>query len=319
MENKRLEWKVGLFVLIGLVLLAALLIQFSKGTTLFRQTYQLQLHADNVGGLKRRASVLLAGVQVGSVSEIKLAPDGKSVTIFLKIYAGTTIYSDALFVIEQSGFLGDQYVAVEPGLNQGAVLTNNAPVSCEKPFDIQQVARNAAGFIERIDGTAQRLNEAIADVRRLVLNEHTLSNLSVSVGTLRLASEHALTTVDNVNTLIQTNRAAVTEALSNVVYFSGQINSFADKFDGVLTTNSAELTAAMKNISASSAALKNILDDAQSGRGLVGSILKNDVLSSNVTAIAENLSVTTSNLNRLGIWRVLFPTPPPKTTSPPAH
>ena len=68
-----METKVGLFVFIGLALLAVLLIQFSKGTSLFRGTYTLHLHAANVGGLKQRASVLLAGVQVGSVSDIQLA------------------------------------------------------------------------------------------------------------------------------------------------------------------------------------------------------------------------------------------------------
>ena len=86
MEKSRLETKVGLFVFIGLALLAVLLIQFSKGTSLFRGTYELRLHAANVGGLKQRAGVLLAGVQVGSVSDIKLADDGKSVTILLNIY-----------------------------------------------------------------------------------------------------------------------------------------------------------------------------------------------------------------------------------------
>jgi ABC-type transporter Mla subunit MlaD len=240
------------------------------------------------------------------------------VNILLKIYKENPIYSDARFVIEAANFLGDQYVAIVPGLNQGPVLTNNAVVNCETPFNIQEVARNAAGFIDRIDGTAQRLNEAIADVRRLVLNEETLTNLAGSIGTMRRASEHALSAVDNLNALIDTNRPAVAEALSNVVYFSDQINSFADKFGDVLTTNSTELTTSMKNISASSMALKSILDDAQSGKGLIGTVLKNDVLATNVAAIAENLSITSSNLNSLGLWRVLFPKHP-KSNTPPAH
>ena len=90
------------------------MIQFSKGTSLFRGTYDLHLHAANVGGIKPRAGVLLAGVQVGSVSDIQLADDGKSVTMVLKIYKDFTIYHDARFVIEQSGFLGDQFVSVIP-------------------------------------------------------------------------------------------------------------------------------------------------------------------------------------------------------------
>ena len=64
MENSRLETKVGIFVLIGLVLLGVMMVQFSKGTSLFRSTYQLKLHTENVGGLKQKSAVLLAGVVI---------------------------------------------------------------------------------------------------------------------------------------------------------------------------------------------------------------------------------------------------------------
>ena len=53
-------------------------------------------------------------MQVGTVSGMQLAPDGKSVTIILRIYQDYQIHKDARFVIEQSGFLGDQYVAIMP-------------------------------------------------------------------------------------------------------------------------------------------------------------------------------------------------------------
>ncbi len=49
MNQSRLEWKVGLFVFIGLVLLAALLLAFSKGTTFFRPTYDLLSARPNRG------------------------------------------------------------------------------------------------------------------------------------------------------------------------------------------------------------------------------------------------------------------------------
>ena len=128
MDKSRLETKVGLFVFVGLVLLAVLLIQFSKGTSIFRGTYELRLHALNVGGLKQRASVLLSGVQVGGVSDIRLAEDGKSVTIVLKIYKEFKIYHDARFVIESADFLGDQYVSVIPTSNAPPVLQDGADV-----------------------------------------------------------------------------------------------------------------------------------------------------------------------------------------------
>ena len=53
-------------------------------------------------------------------------PGGTNVTVTLQIYKDYPIYHDARFVIEQSGFLGDQYVSVVPTANTLPVLTNDA-------------------------------------------------------------------------------------------------------------------------------------------------------------------------------------------------
>ena len=317
MDKSRLETKVGLFVFVGLVLLAVLLIQFSKGTSIFRGTYELRLHADNVGGLKQRASVLLAGVQVGGVSDIQLAEDGKSVTILLKIYKGCKIYHDARFVIQQSGFLGDQYVAIIPTDNKEPRLKDGDEVECEAPFNLQETARAAAGFIQRIDDTAKKLDAAIGDVRRLVLNEQTLTNLSVTVGNLRTFSEQATGTISNVNALIATDGTQIDLAVSNVVFFSQDLIRLSDDAHGLISTNSAEISTAVKNIESSTETLKKLTDDLQSGNGLAGTLLKNEQLSTNVQAVAANLAVATSNLNRLGLWRFLWHHELPPTNSPP--
>jgi phospholipid/cholesterol/gamma-HCH transport system substrate-binding protein len=317
MEKSHQEIKVGLFVLVGLVLLAVLLLQFSKSTSIFRGTYELRLHASNVGGLKERASVLLAGVQVGTVSGIELAPDGKSVTILLRVYKDYKIYHDARFVIQQSGFLGDQYVAVIPTINQLPVWTNGADVDCEAPFNLQETARAAAGFIQRIDETAQKLDAAVSDVRRLLLNTETLTNLSAAVGNLRDFSEQATNMVANINLLVATNGEQVDLAVSNVVFFSQDLIHLSDDARGVVSTNGAEISAAVKNIEASTETLKTLMDDLQSGKGLVGTLLKNEQLSTNVQAVAANLAIATSNLNQLGLWHFLWHHELPPTNAPP--
>jgi len=318
MDKSRLETKVGLFVFIGLALLAVLLIQFSKGTSIFRGTYELRLHASNVGGLKPRAGVLLSGVQVGGVSDIQLAEDGKSVTILLKIYKSCKIYHDARFVIEQSGFLGDQYVSVIPTGNTLPVLTNNEDVECQEPFNLLEVARSASGFIQRIDDTAKKLDASVTDLRRVVLNEQTLTNFTVSVNNLRTFTEQAMGTISDVDALITTNGAQVSLAVSNIVFLSQDLIQLADSAQGVVTTNSPEISAAVKNIESSTEVLKKLADDLQSGRGLAGAALQNEQLSTNVQALASNLAIASSNLNRLGLWHFLFHHEP-VPASPPAQ
>src|SRR5437870_13032544 len=100
MSKSRLEWKVGLFVFIGLVVLGALLLQFSKSTYFGRPTYKILLRAANVSGLKTKCQVLMAGVQIGTVSDVKLSPQGTNVTITLRLFRQCKIHKDARFAIE---------------------------------------------------------------------------------------------------------------------------------------------------------------------------------------------------------------------------
>jgi phospholipid/cholesterol/gamma-HCH transport system substrate-binding protein len=306
MEKSRIELKVGLFAFVALILLTILLIAFSKSTSIFRGTHNLNMHASNVGGLKERAAVLLAGVQVGSVYAITLAPDGKSVYINLRVYNDYKIYKDARFVIEQAGFLGDQYVSVIPTLNEGGVLTNDEEVICEEPFNLQEVARSASGFIKRIDETAQKLDASVGDLRRVVLNEQTLTNFSAALINFRKFSEDAVGTVTNINFVINSNSAQVAVAVSNLVFFSEELTTLAGSAQNMLNTNGTQLTAATKNIETSTETINSLLADVQSGKGLAGTVLQNEQLSTNVQAIANNIAVATSNLNRLGLWSFLW-------------
>lgn len=318
MERKSLEWKVGFFVLIGLVLVGTLMLAFSKGTSLFRPTYSLYLSAKNVGSLKPTASVLMAGVNVGDVADIQLnQPAATNVTITLHIYSGYQIHQDARFVIETANLMGDQYVAIIPTRNEAPVFPPGGHGRVEEPFNLQEVARSASGFIQRIDETAKNLDAAISDVRQHLLNEETLTNLSSAIGSMRQTSSRTLATVDNVNMLVESNAPSIAVAVSNVVYFSEQINDFGNAFGEVLSTNSTEITAAVKNIESSTAVLKNLMADLHEGKGLVGTLLRNETLASNVDTIAGNLAITTHNLNRHGLWGILWGHKPPETNQPP--
>jgi phospholipid/cholesterol/gamma-HCH transport system substrate-binding protein len=306
MDNKRLEVKVGLFVFIGLFMLAVLLIWFSKGTSVFLGTYTLHLEAVNVGGLKLRASVLLAGVNVGDVSDIQLEPDGKKVNITLKIYKGVTIYGDAHFVIEQAGFLGDNYVAVIPTDNKAPPLVNGAGVTCDPPFDLQAVARSVTGFIARVDETVRKIEDSVTQLQKLVLNEETMTNLSDTIRNLRVASDQAVIAVGNIDSLLETNHDQVNFAISNVVYFSQNLTNLSGNANAILATNGVVISEAVSNIEVTTETLKQITDDVHTGKGLMGILLEDQQTATNLQATINNLAIATSNLNQFGLWGFLW-------------
>ena len=310
MEKSRLEIKVGLFVFIGMVLLAVLVIQFSKGASLFRDTYTLKLHAANVGGLKAKSNVLLAGVPVGTVHQIALDGNGTNVTITLQIYQDFSIYHDAQFLIESAGFLGDQFVAIKPTANTLPVLTNGETVFCQEPFNLE-------GFEKRLDETTKDVKASIADLRAQVLNAQTLANFGTVVTNMRMVSEQALATVQDLNQLVAANRPQVNTAVSNAVAFTAELNHLAGSAQELLATNRVNITAATADFAATAATIKQLSLDLQAGKGLAGAVLQNQELATNVEAIAANLAVTSSNLNRLGLWGVLWSHKPAGTNPPP--
>jgi phospholipid/cholesterol/gamma-HCH transport system substrate-binding protein len=313
MSKARLELKVGLFVLLGLALLGGLALEFSKGTGSLRPHYDIQLHAAAVNGLKVQSQVLMAGFPVGSISAINLSKNGKEALITLRISKKFEIYDDARFVIETSGLLGDQYVAIVPTENKGVKYPEGKPPKAEEPFNYSELARAVTGFVPKVNEAATNLNGAIADIRRELLTEQTLTNLAAAMQNLRTVSENASMAIDKISALVATNEPAISQSGSNLLAFTEQLQGVADQLKGMVATNTPPITTAIKNIESSTEVLKSLMDDVQAGKGLAGNLVKNEQLATNVAQIAYNLSITTSNLNRLGLWGILW-----KKKAPPA-
>lgn len=301
MSENKFELKVGIFILIALVILAGLMVNFSKGVSFFTPTYHLNLRTLNVGGIKANASVLMSGVPIGNVSVAELAPDGKSVILRLRVLRKFQIRNDAVFVIEQSGFLGDQYVAVYPRNQTNAFLPDGAVVNCQEPFNIQEVARSAAGFITRMDDTVKKLDQAITRVDQMALNEETLTNLAATIRNLRQTSEGAMQVVRNVDNVISTNSPSVGATLSNLSRFSEKLNDLSGQLSATVATNGTKLAGAMSSLEHASKTADSLLTDVQAGKGLAGGLLRDESMKADMKDLVANLTLLSGNLNKYGL------------------
>lgn len=313
MSQSRIEWKVGGFVAVGLVLLAVLVLNFSKGLSLFKPSYTVRLKTTNVGGIKEKAAVLLAGVTVGNVSHVELGRDSKSVIIFLHIYSKHDIPGDAAFNIEAQGFLGDQFVAITPTENAQPPLPKDgsAERECRAPFNIQDAARDALGLIKRLDQAAQKVDLAVERVNKTVLSEQTLTNIAEMVASFRTVAEQtravteramalenkALGALDRVDLLLATNTAPIQEAVSNVLRFSAQLNKVGADLQDIVGSNRPSIQAAVRNLETASAQMTNLLGDVQSGRGLAGAFFKDDALARNFKQLSADLPTISGQVN----------------------
>ena len=117
-RSKTMELGVGLFMLAGILGLLFLGLRVS-GLSLEApgDSFRLEANFANVGGLKPRARVTMAGVTVGRVETIELDTDWYDARVVMKLDADLegALPEDSTEAILTSGLLGEQYVGLYVG------------------------------------------------------------------------------------------------------------------------------------------------------------------------------------------------------------
>jgi phospholipid/cholesterol/gamma-HCH transport system substrate-binding protein len=116
MERTTLDLWVGAFVVAGMAALVVLALKVGNLSTYnVSETYQLQGHFINVGGLKPSASVRSSGVLVGRVTSIVLDTERYEAKVTMSIDKRYQFPKDTFANILTSGLLGEQYIGLSPG------------------------------------------------------------------------------------------------------------------------------------------------------------------------------------------------------------
>jgi phospholipid/cholesterol/gamma-HCH transport system substrate-binding protein len=316
MSQARHAGKVGLFVVIGVVLIAVLMLNFSRGVGMFKPKYEVKMRMRTVAGLKTRSAVLLSGVQIGNVDSVQLDEKNKSVIIHLKILKQYAIRNDAKFTVEQLGVLGDQFVTILPGSADAPLLKDGEEVQGIEPFNLTEVARSANDLLKQFRELGSVVEEAVKRVNSQVLDTQTLSNLSLTIANFRTVSENTMGVISDVGGLVTNNAPAIGQSLSNLLAFTDRMHKVAGELDQTVAVNRNGLEASMKNLQQSTESLRKMTADVESGHGVVGGLLRDEKLKGQLAETMSNLAVLSSNLNRFGL---LYKPKQPKNTAPPAY
>ena len=133
MQKGTVERLVGLFGILGVLALLGLAFKVSDlSVSSVRRSYPLIAVFDNLGSLKVRAPVTVAGVRVGEVAAIKLNPDTYKAEVTLAISRDYQFSEDSSAKILTAGVVGANYVELIPGyadkkLSPGAEITETQP------------------------------------------------------------------------------------------------------------------------------------------------------------------------------------------------
>lgn len=127
-SRRVMETSVGFFMLAGMAALLMLAFKVS-GLYSFMSTdkeYHVYAKFSDIGNLKPRSRVTVAGVTVGRVSDIKLDPNTLQAVVAMSINDTINDLSeDSIASIYTSGLIGDNYIALETGSSSDSLKNNS--------------------------------------------------------------------------------------------------------------------------------------------------------------------------------------------------
>ncbi len=150
MDERTLQWRVGIVVICAALILAIMIFLFGEG---WQSQYTLFIKTRTAPNVMRNTPVRKNGILIGRVSAVENQDDG--VLLTLRINSDEPIYQNEICTIGTASFLGDAVLDFSPG----NLPTRGAQVADRTLFDNVIVERNP---IELID-VALNLEEQVAE------------------------------------------------------------------------------------------------------------------------------------------------------------
>ncbi len=261
-------WIIGIFTLA--VLVAGVVgYQFLKGRDIFNRSSYYYSYFNNIGGLYVSNRVVINGLSVGYVSELRFANDGTG-RIIAQFRCPSTLrlQRTAHSQVVNSGLIGGSVVRLYDAWGDGPYLApgDTIPGSSEMTYT-EAFSTKLSPLIANIDTMVRSLKVVLQVAEHTVTEqraEETYHELYALLRNLRMTAAAMPATVANVNTAV--NKLATT----------------SDTIQYLMTTTMEELQPSLRSALQRTDSLlvvaTQLANDMQKGQGTIGKMAQDDSL-----------------------------------------
>jgi phospholipid/cholesterol/gamma-HCH transport system substrate-binding protein len=219
MEDKKLQIKVGLLVLLAAGLLGGFI--FVLGDFSVGKGFSFHVTFSSSGDLAQGAAVRVAGMKVGKVKKLAFMPDAKPdakgkrpvihLTLEIEEKARPLIRKDSIFYITARGVLGEKYVGVTPGSEAEPAVTDGQTFAGQDPPQTDLVVAKLMDFVDDI---ANMLKKDGHLIRRILVKGGDLLEVADSIlrenrGEVKNIVQKGSNVMDKVATMIDEARPVI--------------------------------------------------------------------------------------------------------------
>ncbi|HEY1586167.1 MAG TPA: MlaD family protein [Polyangia bacterium] len=264
-KDRRLEVKVGLFVVGTLVLAAIGVLLLGKSKHVFEHRVRLHATFSDVAGLVQGAPVRLSGVNVGTVSQIMFvrAQPRPQIRVDLQLSSSSIglVRADSVARISAQGLLGDKIIEISAGSDAAVPVGDGGSIQTASAPDLDKMMQQAAAVLDDAKKVADRAASAvnqfadpktIAEVRESVLHIHALLHATEKGEGLAHALFYDKRTANEL-TRLETNLSRLTEHVDRGV----------QHLDAVLASTDGEGKQLINNVSRAAKSVAQTSDQIQ--------------------------------------------------------
>ncbi|SDX43561.1 MlaD family protein [Flavobacterium degerlachei] len=191
------SWKLGMFVIMGLVAFTTTIYFVGKQKNLFGSTFRLNSHFANVSGLEVGNNVLFSGINVGTVSEIQLITDTSVVVrLLIKEDVQQFIKSDAMASIGSDGLMGDKVLSISAGTSSKKMVKDNDNIASIKAIEMDEIMRsvkvsmdNASIITAELAQFTYNMNHGNGALSKLITDEKFANSMTKTLTNLQTGSK----------------------------------------------------------------------------------------------------------------------------------
>lgn len=276
---------------LGALFLAALCVLgyytlFLTDISWFKKTYDLQIHFQNLKGLREGDAVLVAGMRWGRIKSMEFDPEqpiDKRITVIATLEKPLQLREGAKIQIEDATLLGGRNLSIDPGPATGKVLPKDMALFGElapNPLDalgklVSESQKGVTDIVSNLAEVTNRAKDGRGTVARLINDEKLADDLAE-------AMSRATKTLGSLE--------RITQDLANGKGTAGQLLTNTEVYDN--------LTNATRHIDEAVSRLSSVLGDVQSGKGTLGRLIEDEETANQFVSTIRDLREIVDRIQR---------------------
>ena len=260
MEYKKNEIRAGIFLLAAFAIFVAMVFAVSDIRSLFAKKKEIKVLFTMSDGIEQSAQVRLAGIKIGKVTNIRVAPEhGDMVELTLQIVDDAIIKEDSRAAIKTLGLVGGKYVELTPGSPDAHLVKPGGIIDGEQSLKMEDLTRAGLEVVGKLRSIAFNLDRLLGDPALARNIKATVANV-----------EQVTANIRSITAEVNQNKGAVSETMQGLPDLMKKLDgsianlkAVTEKTDLMMGDNRKQIDATLENVKETTKNLKELTEDVK--------------------------------------------------------